>query len=154
MRVISPLPTLCHDSWSQIRVEGHTWGHLWKSCWSKITSRKGTTRRLLLAHLTEGCTSPHSNIRLMSQVRKHKEANWKAHGSNHFPLAFHPMGNRHNGSTTYKEKTDEIPSSGNWLLHKIGRSKTTTNNYKRKDPTVFLEKHNLQVWNSRHHYFW
>ena len=37
-------------------------GNLWKSCWSKVFSKKDTQSRILLADFTEGCTRPHQSM--------------------------------------------------------------------------------------------
>ena len=56
------LPYLRYDTSKEVDYVLHTRGNLWKSCWGKIFSRKGTQSRILLANLTEGRIRPRQSM--------------------------------------------------------------------------------------------
>ena len=56
------LPYLRYATSKEVDYVLHTQGNLWKSCWGKIFSRKGTQSRILLANLTEGRIRPRQSM--------------------------------------------------------------------------------------------
>ena len=56
------LPYLRYATSKEVDYVLHTRGNLWKSCWGKIFSRKGTQSRILLANLTEGRIRPRQSM--------------------------------------------------------------------------------------------
>ena len=61
-------------------------------------------------------------------------------------MTFRPMGDGHNGTTSYRKEVIQVPYCYNRLLHEVGRSRANNDNHRNQDYQHTTEDRSLQVW--------
>ena len=152
-RLFPTLLKMRREGRGQIRPRGSTPRGLRRSYGGEVTGQENHKDGLLLAHNATRCNRVYEEVWQLPEIwERSTSSRWK--DDDHFlTLAVRTMGNRHYGSPTTRKKTNEIPVRRNWLLHKMGGSRSSCNNHRNKGTKFCMEKHCLQVRDSKDDYF-
>lgn len=131
-RLLLTIPKVFDPPWSGLHHEGSPWKGVWKPLRGMIIGPQAHTNRVLLVYNAKGCPILHEGMWQVLALQQCHKAIVRTTHVDECLMAFRSMGSRHHGTLSNGNVTTQVPYCWDWLLHQIGRSRTTGNHHGEK----------------------